>query len=118
MSIFSLKTLRVSNHTTCRSAEKRGFSTLFLPGDTAPPPRHEDRNSPVAGLFLLFAQPGDARQMKLARSPALSNDPNKSFRGREGGSGGKGGPLFQKGPSLPPGKTPTADRQPQPAQQR
>ena len=97
---------------------KTRFFRLLLAGDAVPPPHHEDRNSPVAGLFLLFAQPGDARQKKLARSPALSNDPNKSFRGRDGGSGGKGGPLFQKGPSLPPGKTPTADRQPQPAQQR
>ena len=65
MSIFNLKTLRVSNHTPVVSREKRGFSAQFWLDDAAPP-CHKDRNSPAAGLFLLFAQPGDARQMKRA----------------------------------------------------
>ena len=36
---FQFEMLRISNHTACRFAEKRGFSALFGPGDAVPPPR-------------------------------------------------------------------------------
>ena len=37
---FQFETLRVSNHTACRFAEKkRGFSAHFGPGGAVPPPR-------------------------------------------------------------------------------
>ena len=36
---FQFEMLRISNHTACRFAEKRGFSAHVGPGDAAPPPR-------------------------------------------------------------------------------
>ena len=36
---FQFETLRVANHTSCRFAEKRGFSAHFGPGGAVPPPR-------------------------------------------------------------------------------
>ncbi|MDM8217292.1 hypothetical protein QUW15_14180 [Desulfovibrio piger] len=36
---FQFEMLRISNHTACRFAEKRGFSAHFGPGGAVPPPR-------------------------------------------------------------------------------
>ncbi|MCI7569713.1 MAG: hypothetical protein MSH25_10210 [Desulfovibrio sp.] len=36
---FQFETLRVSSHTACRFAEKRGFSAHFGPGGAVLPPR-------------------------------------------------------------------------------
>ena len=35
---FQFEMLRISNHTACRCAEKRGFSAHFGPGGAVPPP--------------------------------------------------------------------------------
>ena len=99
--------LRISDHTACRFRGKNADFPLTLEGRYCAPPRSCRQKQPRCGLFLLFRQPGDVRQMECARSPALSRVQHKSFRGRDGGVGGKGGPLFQKGSSLPP-DTPTA----------